>query len=412
MAPIVGLTAAPRTPAVPVSTRVTACPAFGGDGERPKSCRGHILPSFILVRADADPLRRQLVARSNGIVTLADAAFFAGAKALVNSVRRHCPVPVTVLDSGMTPAQCDALRTLGAEVVKASRVVDVDVKSRFGCCYGFFDLCDAPYDNLLYIDADCIVLQDLRELFALIDCRGVVGVTAGQYKVLFNKRHVARVGGSLPRLADASIDPAFAHINPRARGMNTGVVGVRRDVMQKVVALTPKYSAFFEHFRFPDQDLFNIILAELKIDWFDLGYLYNAVLLQGSPEHTKLKHNVDKYAQISRDVMLDMADGKVRIVENKNPEGMQYQDVLVKVLHFSTAEKPWLADSYTLREGMQQLWQRHFDDDAAPCSTPSAPSSRRRWLPRCSRATWKTLRKHLRALSVLTLLLCLVLGVT
>ena len=53
------------------------------------------------------------MALNNGIVTLADAGFFKGAKALVNSIRRNCPLPVTVLDSGMTSEQTAELRRLG-----------------------------------------------------------------------------------------------------------------------------------------------------------------------------------------------------------------------------------------------------------------------------------------------------------
>ncbi len=296
----------------------------------------------------------------DGIVTLSDEKFFPGALALIKSIRCNSPTPTTVLDTGMTAAQVEQLRTLGADVIKPQRTVDVDVSSRFGCCYAFFDIAQSSYDNILYIDADCLVLQDLKSVFRKIQRHGVVAVSGGPARLLVNAKSKPRIGGGLPRDAAGEVEPLFRDIPQDHAVLNTGVVGIKRALMEQVVAEAPKYSAYFQRFAYPDQDLFNIILADLRIGWHNLGYLYNATSLNNDSQKTIHKKQMALFKQMEDDLDVQVMEYSIHIGKNRNKRGAKVSGKQVAIVHYTSSEKPWIKPD-SLRPGMYELWRAYHD---------------------------------------------------
>ncbi len=314
-------------------------------------------------------LARRNMKSKDGIVTLSDEKFFPGALALIKSIRCNSPTPTTVLDTGLTPSQVEQLRALGAEVFKPQRTVDVDVSSRFGCCYAFFDIAQSPYENILYIDADCLVLQDLSSVFKKVRQHGVVAVSGGPARLLINGKGKPRLGRGLPRDAAGEIEPLFRGIPHSHIVLNTGVVGIKRSLMERVVKEAPRYSAYFQRFAYPDQDLFNIILADLKIGWHDLGYLYNATSLNNDSQKTIHDKQRAMFKQLEDNLDLEVSEYGIRIAKNRNRRGAKVSGKEVAIVHYTSSEKPWLKPD-VLRPGMYELWRRYHDRPETSGSLP------------------------------------------
>jgi lipopolysaccharide biosynthesis glycosyltransferase len=332
--------------------------------------------------------------QTDGIVTLSDGKFFPGALALVKSIRCNSPISTTVLDTGLSELQRSQLLRLGAHVIKPQRTVDLDVTSRFGCCYAFFDIAQAPYENILYIDADCLVLQNLKSVFRRIEKHGVVAVNGAPARLLANAKFRPEVGGGFPRDAAGEIEPAFRHVRADYPVLNTGVVGIKRSLMERVVAETAKYAPFFGRFRYPDQDLFNIILAELHIDWHNLGYLYNATSLNNDLERTA-ERKKSLFQQLERNLDLEISNQEILIRRNRAKRGASVSGKRVAIVHYTSGEKPWLRPD-VLRPGMYELWQTYHDLSLAGMFWHRWRRMVSRWRQRLLRAQrWIQLRPRL-----------------
>src|SRR5690606_28374689 len=134
-----------------------------------------------------------------GFVTISDHNYFPGVRALINSIRRNAPAPITVIDEGLRSEQLEWLRRNDVETRRVRRSIPVN-DPRFGCCYALFDIDAAPYERIVCIDPDAIVLHDVRDLFSLIDAVPVAAATANPLTTFIrNSRYRRKLRHAFPR---------------------------------------------------------------------------------------------------------------------------------------------------------------------------------------------------------------------
>lgn len=126
-----------------------------------------------------------MASQPHGIVTLADAAYFAGLIMLHQSVRESWPVPVICFDAGLLPEQiAHAHRLQGLTIAPLPETgLMPRVREAFAnaaplgkkikrvwplwICPAL--IAAAPFQRVFWIDCDAFVLRDLEGLFGLLD---------------------------------------------------------------------------------------------------------------------------------------------------------------------------------------------------------------------------------------------------
>jgi hypothetical protein len=119
-----------------------------------------------------------------GVVTLADAAYFPGLAALVKSIRTTTPFPLACYDVGLTPAQrAEASSWLGVQVLDlpadplVSAIQRASARStplaKPGKRIWPLWICPlvikwSPFEEVVWLDCDVLVLRGLDELFGYL----------------------------------------------------------------------------------------------------------------------------------------------------------------------------------------------------------------------------------------------------
>jgi len=302
----------------------------------------------------------------SGIVTIGNSSFFPGILALINSIRCNSPMPITIIDEGFTDDQRGILKNMDINLIKVQRSIPIN-SERFVCCYAFFDIDQAPYDTIVYLDADTIVLQNISELAILALKSKVVCSYANPAKSLeksirFNSiSEIIKKIGRKAFLSDLKME--FQTLSTFYKQftypqLNTGVVAIRKETLIKIKNSLPKYSKYFSIFKYPDQDLFSLLLAEYGIRPRIIPYLYNATRLHCHPFRTKIPRSWQK--GYYENIVLSIKEGKATIIKNKIKKGCKFKNEPIYVLHFNTAEKPWHA-GVILREGFKELWEFYYN---------------------------------------------------
>src|SRR5690606_32096826 len=116
-----------------------------------------------------------------GFVTISDHNYFPGVRALINSIRRNAPAPITVIDEGLRSEQLEWLRRNDVETRRVRRSIPVN-DPRFGCCYALFDIDAAPYERIVCIDPDAIVLTDVRHLARTLDDKPIAVASGNSFR--------------------------------------------------------------------------------------------------------------------------------------------------------------------------------------------------------------------------------------
>ena len=107
---------------------------------------------------------------SRGIVTAGDAKYYPGIIALINSIKKYHQdeYPISVLDGGVTRQQVDTLEEANIVVIKPELIVDLE-HPRYACSNIIFEMDRAGYDKILFLDSDIILINDIDEIFNLIE---------------------------------------------------------------------------------------------------------------------------------------------------------------------------------------------------------------------------------------------------
>ena len=289
-----------------------------------------------------------------GIVTACDKNYFPGVVALIKSINLNSPLPVSVIDQGMTPDQLKQIRTLGANPISVDRCIKID-DERFGCCYVLFDIDMAPYENILYLDADMIVFDDLSHLGKLIAKHGMLWSISNPAKLLRNKRYRPKIYNLVKNIKNIENSNEFYReyknycgknlLRRRNTRLNSGILGVKKDLMRKIKKEIPKYNYFLDKFKYPDQDLLSLIKSDLGIKGYQLSYEYNACKLH-------IKSNKICNARFDNEHLY--------ISENTSIFGLRPDNLKIKILHYNNHEKPWLPNS-SLKEGFKEIWEYYYN---------------------------------------------------
>lgn len=112
--------------------------------------------------------------RRRGVLTAADAGYFDQLQMMCDSLRAVDGPTVTVFNTGLAPNQLDRLlRMETVEVLPEPRLVSHLAPLRWDAKASTWLkplwMFHSPYEDTLWIDADCIVLQPLDEVWELLD---------------------------------------------------------------------------------------------------------------------------------------------------------------------------------------------------------------------------------------------------
>jgi len=298
-----------------------------------------------------------------GFVTISDHNYFPGVRALINSIRRNAPAPITVIDEGLRPEQLEWLRRNDVETRRVRRSIPVN-DPRFGCCYALFDIDAAPYERIVCIDPDAIVLTDVRHLARTLDDKPIAVASGNSFRTLMQSDYRRKLHHAFPRnkwrflfnhprhLRHLLPSPFFA--------VSSGVMAVRRELLPRIREAALQYRPFFEAFRLPDQDLLSVCLATTGIAAEKLPFEMNAAFLHAPPEASGINaHTRRKYEWVSRNVRFAFHDGHMELaIRGSRPRP-------IDVLHYAGVNKPWKPGA-RLRPGFRELWMHYHDLDAPP----------------------------------------------
>jgi lipopolysaccharide biosynthesis glycosyltransferase len=302
---------------------------------------------------------------NHGVVTVSDHRYFPGVKALVNSIRKNSPLPVALIDEGLTPHQRQQLIDLDVQILQVHRTIALDTR-RFGCCLALFDIDQAPFDSILYLDADTLVLDDLSHLFPLIKQFAVVATVENPTGCFLRKSHRPRVRRILRRVGRREfirdLRPDFGGFLNRFKKarmlvLNSGLLGIKKELLKTLKTSVPKYLKYISRFQFPDQNLLSLLLAEQGIRFHELDWTYNVCRLHCHPTESPRPRRF--HAAYCRNVEVRFENGLLYLVRNKNRWGVRFHDRRVKVLHFNTIDKPWR--DIPLRKGFKDLWEHYYN---------------------------------------------------
>lgn len=299
-----------------------------------------------------------------GVVTACNNGYYPGVVALIKSLKRNSPLPVTVIDQGMEAGQVKHLEELGANVISVTRCIDID-DERFGCCYVLFDIDEAPYDRILYLDADMLVFDDLSHMDELIKEHKFVYSYENTVKLLNKKRYkgrLRRLFSSWPEGKQFLKDyPEYAGIRGffrrRESTLNSGILGVDKALFQKLKTGISKYGPYLDRFRFPDQNLLSLLRIDFGVKGYALGYEYNACRIHG---HTEKSVQAELFQHTRKFIELSFEDHRLYLKANHHKRGIPANNLLIKVLHYNNVEKPWKPD-VVLAEGFKEVWEYYFN---------------------------------------------------
>lgn len=164
---------------------------------------------------------------TEGIVTASDAAFFKNLQFLLRTLTQHTTRPICVFDLGLTAAQREWCRSLvNVQLRRPPRIyAPVEKLKREHWWQTWFKpyfVYDAPFDHLLWLDADCFVLRDIDDLFTQLADGPLIFTDTADVEVANDPRLYARL-------------PIAGPIVPETR-INAGVIGLSRQRDYRVLA--------------------------------------------------------------------------------------------------------------------------------------------------------------------------------
>jgi hypothetical protein len=163
----------------------------------------------------------QQSSKTEGVVTAADAGFFADLQFLIRSVSQFNRRPLALFDLGLLPDQREwCLAQPGVTCLPIPAVQDTVGAIRrhrwWQTWLKPFYIFEAPFDRVLWIDADCIVLDDLSEAFQLIEKRPLISRDGTGAKTCNDNRLYERL----------SLGHAVSSESRDGMNLNAGVLGL------------------------------------------------------------------------------------------------------------------------------------------------------------------------------------------
>ena len=211
-----------------IACRTAACMAVSADTIRayPKEfyalaqclTTGHEFGAHAMERLWQHVFHR--VPESEGIVTASDAGFFHNLRFLILSLQRWSRYPVAIVDLGMTDPQRKWLSTFPNLTLVKVPLIDkwiepIRQEHWWQTWLKPFYIQSAPFDRVLWIDADCIVVGPLEEAFEQLQHAPILVAD----RTPADTRNKPRLYRHLPLPADHAVDSV---------SVNAGVIGLCR----------------------------------------------------------------------------------------------------------------------------------------------------------------------------------------
>lgn len=300
---------------------------------------------------------------SEGFVTISDYRYFPGVKALVASIHRNSHAPI---DVGLTSEQIAWLSRHEISCHRPQRSIPVDSDRFFGC-YALFDIDAVPFDRIIAVDPDVLVLEDISDLFRRLDDNALLAAPDRTAQLLRNRSFHCPLSRCIPKRSKKKM-LKFCSEHPRVLlktltgrypALNSGIVAVRRTLIPDLRSAASKYADFFGDFPLPDQNLLSLCLADLGISAGLLGYEDNAVSLHFADAP-------DVSETLRRDVRWTDAHIQVEVnsdgvyMRNDQLDGSGHGGSRIRILHYVGTQKPWHGD-VSYRSGFLDLWQHYSD---------------------------------------------------
>lgn|GEM_PF-3919595 len=273
-----------------------------------------------------------------GIVTKTDTAFFPGALAMVASVQRTNPgLPVAVFDCGLGDGERCQLERMGAIVICMPKRYVPRPSTVHGTFYNetifaLMFLALLPFDRVVHLDADTIVLGSLDPLINYLDCVDFVGVY--DYPPLTLADHV---GDDLERRKARSLF-GITDLDFDSYGFNAGIFSITRRAYARI---RPLMEAIYDSpllLPLRDQTILNMALISGRLSCAKpLPLLFN------------FRHRFRRSPQTRWD----------RIEVHGDLAIPRFGSELVRIVHYIGPDKPW-HKSFPDDTEAQDVW-RQFD---------------------------------------------------
>jgi hypothetical protein len=236
--------------------------------------------------------------RRRGVVTAADAGLFDDLKFMISSLRASDETPLVVYDLGLRHDQlqwCLSQTNVTCRPLPAmsDSLAGFVGEHRWQAWLKPAYIHDAPFDQLLWLDADCVVLSPLEELFQQLEDAPVL----------------------MPEVAlgcGANHSTLYAHYlpirDPEIRGaaeMNNGVIGFDRHRDRDLIAAW-LYAVQWavEH-------------PELRhlFRWYDQGALLWAILRTENEHHIRESHDWNYPASVTGQLVRHAVENGVSVLD-------------------------------------------------------------------------------------------------
>ena len=267
---------------------------------------------------------------TEGIVTLADANYFPGLMMLHRSVQSSdYPVPVHCFDIGLTDAQREAARHVQGGLTlspvpdcrdirvirsaKPAKALAKPTKREWPLWICPFLIAASPFRRTAWVDADAVVLRNLRGLFRALD-----------HGPVFTPENLAPdKTPNNPRLYESL--PIARPFNPAEPTVNGGVSAWDLVRDERVLA----------GYQYPIRRAFENADIKAAVAWHDQGCLIWAIQRHG------LQDRVLKTTDWNRCVLLTEAKGAA--IPWDEAGLARLRDLLpnVNILHWNGAAVPW-----------------------------------------------------------------------
>ncbi len=296
------------------------------------------------------------------ICTIANDRFIEGAIAWAKSVKKNASNRhAFVLDGGLSRVNILELEKIGVEVIKPERAIPFD-HPRFGPAYALFDIGKIDADVVVYMDCDTILVGSLFYLEKIAMNYDIVVSPANSHWKMVAPDYFPSAKGIFENATTAAQEflatskSSVVDRLPQALNINTGVLCVKTEFMERVTEVASTYEPLFPELKNPDQELLSLVLAEMDIKPALLGWEFNATYIHGTADSKDGR--LKKLSTVEMEAIdLQVSEKEVRAY--RAPRGkLRAVDKKIEIVHYITSDKPW-QDGNGIRPEARDLWRRY-----------------------------------------------------
>ena len=300
--------------------------------------------------------------------TIANDYFASGAIALIRSIHRYAAGFKTfVLDGGLSDANKKILADAGAEVVRYKRAIPID-HPRFGPAYALFDIGLIPYETVIYLDADMLVVESLNWLIEEAYTSEILVSGANSHLSLKYKDYKMKLTALIKKMSEeqkgiiSSINADIIKNSESFQNINTGALCIKTGLMRTIAENAKVFSGLFDQLENPDQELLSIVLAHMNKQPKNIPWCYNATYCHGTSKSKDGRLRTVTTSDLSGIKWTQhFDDGKLNFYATNEDSG---QKTKIFIIHYITKDKPWI-DGNCIKPEYRIIW-KHFSRGRVP----------------------------------------------